>query len=95
MIGFVARYNETHDEITTYNAYDELIPDDQKATMPEWIPLPDNYEHFPGTNLINKVTGEITNIPPVSAPEIKSEQELEIEKLKSAVDSIIISILGV
>lgn len=94
-IGFIQPYSATQYLIYSWHPSFELIPDSAKKKMPDWVPLPDNYEHGDGTNLIDKLTGEVTSIPIEIEPTIKSDQDIKIENIERTLDAIIISLLGV
>ena len=62
-IGFIAGYNDTHYAIYSYHPALETIPPAEQIKMPEYKPLPDDYEPQPNAiTLMDKVTGEISFI---------------------------------
>jgi len=62
-IGFIAGYNDTHYAIYSYHPALETITPAEQIKMPEYRPLPDDYEPQPNTiTLMDKETGEISYI---------------------------------
>lgn len=96
VIGYIEPYDNNNYKISAWHSNFESIPNRRKSIMPEWIELPNWYKPQTGMiTLINKQTFELSFIESQLLYYEKTEQELKIEKLESAVDSIIISLLGV
>lgn len=63
-IGFIQDYNKTHYKVYSCHFDYESIPEEQKAVMPEWVSLPDDYAPQSGMiTLFDKGSGDISLIP--------------------------------
>lgn len=92
--GRLVSYNENKYMIETFHPNFETIPQDEQLKCDDWVVLPDDYKHLSGIMLLDKITGEITNIPTGSAPPTSPTfQDLKV-KLSQVEDMLLYLIIN-